>query len=120
MILCAAASLLHDRHLVTEPVQSRFISFDEGKILSRGKSYFGKENSVLGFKLAEKRSHKIDDQSVQQKILLENVGFIANLLLSIASIPAHHLCQRVVTCIVFDQVFDNFEVSVKAGCSQGG
>ena len=97
-----------------------FISswFDEGKNLSRGKSYFDKENSVLGFKLAEKRSHKIDDQNVQQKT--ETVGFIANLLSSIALIPAHHLCQRVVTCIVFDQVFDDFEVSVKAGCSQGG
>ena len=24
------------------------------------------------------------------------------------------------TCIVFDQVFDDFEVSIEASCSQGG
>ena len=58
--------LLHARHLVTEPLQSRFISsradlpeeksWAEEKLQLTRKILF----AIFGFKLAEK-SHKIDD-----------------------------------------------------------
>ena len=72
MILCeaaTAASLLHARHLVTEPACKVFSHFIELLICRRKKSSASEEKfqwtrkilfAVLGFKLAEK-SHKIDD-----------------------------------------------------------
>ena len=51
------------------------------------------------------------------------VGFVANLLSSITfttCAPSLSKEKCGCTCIVFDQVFDDFEVSVKAGGSQGG
>ena len=101
----------------------RFIScwFDGEKNLPQRKNFDWQRKFSSWFQISRKVSSN-GRLECAAKILAENAGdhlksaFKYHFICSV-----HHISQRerVDTCVVFDQVFDDFEVSVKAGGSQG-